>query len=112
MSAETTAAPAFDDSRRLTGPNLFFADSGALLDTALPVDAGREAGWRARLDVLFEALGWPIGERVVRRHAGGAQLAIAAPIDQPLTATSVNEWAWNDTLGVPWQPDEGRRGGR
>jgi len=43
-------------------------------------------------------LGWPDGASVVRRHASGASLALAAPLDQLLTATEVNEWALLSTL--------------
>ncbi|HUO18302.1 MAG TPA: Mur ligase family protein [Steroidobacteraceae bacterium] len=38
-------------------------------------------------------LGWQLPELVARRHAGGASLALAAPLDQLYTATEVNEWA-------------------
>ncbi len=39
-------------------------------------------------------LGWPDIAPVIRAHAKGASLAIAAPTDQLFTATEVNEWAW------------------
>ena len=59
------------------------------------------AGWRARAERASRHLGWnhpPIAipvphEIVARRHATGTSLAIAAPFDQLLTATEVNEWA-------------------
>ena len=35
---------------------------------------------------------------VVRRHASGASLAFAAPIDQLYTAAEANEWAWLASL--------------
>lgn len=35
---------------------------------------------------------------MARVHAGGASLAIAAPIDQLFTATEVNEWAWESAV--------------
>jgi len=66
------------------------------------LDAAREAAWLERVAVAFEALGWPLGPVVVRRHSAGADLAFAAPVDQLFTATSVNEWAWQDSLGLPW----------
>jgi cyanophycin synthetase len=70
-----------------------------------PVDATREAAWRARVLDACSALGWRVPQLVVRRHAAGASLALSAPVDQLLTATSVNEWAWMDALGLPWMPD-------
>jgi cyanophycin synthetase len=100
------AAP-FDFSRRLIGANLFFGVPGAVLDVPAewPVDATREAAWRARVLDACSALGWRVPQLVVRRHAAGASLALSAPVDQLLTATSVNEWAWMDALGLPWMPD-------
>lgn len=54
--------------------------------------------WRARVQRMRAALGWPDGAPVVRRHASGASLALAAPLDQLLSATEVNEWALLSTL--------------
>ncbi len=57
------------------------------------------SGWRARVDRARAHLGWPMQiAPVVRRHAGGASLAIAAPCDQLFTATEINEWALCATL--------------
>lgn len=97
---------AFEDSRRLTGPNLFFAGTGAVLETAPghPPDPARIARWQAHLAEACQRLGWPL-QAVVRRHAAGASLALAAPADQLYTATAVNEWAWQASGGLPWQPD-------
>ncbi len=47
------------------------------------------------------ALGWPDAAVVARVHASGASLAFAAPLDQLLTATDVNEWALLGTLREP-----------
>jgi cyanophycin synthetase len=99
--------PPFDLSRRLTGANLFFGVAGATMEVphALAFDAAHEAGWRARVLAACAALGWPEPQLAVRRHAAGTSLALTAPIDQLLTATSVNEWAWLDCLSLPWLPD-------
>ncbi len=43
-------------------------------------------------------LGWPDAAIVARVHASGASLAFAAPRDQLLTATEVNEWALASSL--------------
>ncbi len=94
-------SPSFEDSRRLTGPNLYFADCGAVLATvgALPTDV-QLAVWRKQIAVARDWLGWPRdGACVVRSHRSGAALAIAAPVDQLFTATEVNEWAWQRAIG-------------
>lgn len=93
----------FSDSRRLTGPNLYFAEPGAVLET-VGDGAGepqRFAAWRDYVARGRAALGWPDGPLVVRRHHGGAALAFAAPVDQLLTATELNEAAWQSATGCP-----------
>ena len=88
----------FEASRRLTGANLFFAGSGAQLETTgvLP-DAALLDAWRARAARARAHLGWDASGAcpavVARVHASGASLALAAPIDALYTATEVNEWA-------------------
>jgi UDP-N-acetylmuramyl tripeptide synthase len=90
----------FDASRRLTGPNLFFAGCGAQLETAHIVPtAALVSGWRSRVERARAFLGWdPESDAgtpavVVRLHGGGASLALAAPVDALFVATEVNEWA-------------------
>lgn len=96
MSSELS----FDESRRLTGSNLYFDGSGAALETLGParLDEVALSGWRDRIAVVRAALGWPAAEPVVRRHARGASLAFAAPVDQLYTAAEANEWAWLASL--------------
>jgi UDP-N-acetylmuramyl tripeptide synthase len=101
----------FDNSRRLTGSNLFFDSSGAVLETlGVAVDETLLQGWRNRVVRVRAALHWPqfetssavLGTRaaarasstMARRHASGTSLALAAPLDQLFTATEVNEWAF------------------
>ena len=43
---------------------------------------------------MVNALEWPHPGISIDRHAGGASLAFTAPLDQLLSATEVNEWAW------------------
>lgn len=88
--------PPFDDSRRLTGANRWFAGPAVVL-TPLGPRAGDESAWHAwavRVRERCAVLGWPDPGPVVHRHAGGAFLAFAAPEDVLLTATELNEWAW------------------
>ena len=63
----------FDDSRRLTGPNLHFAACGAVLEVlgADAVTPELEQAWRANVAWARTALRWPDGDVVVRRHATG-----------------------------------------
>jgi cyanophycin synthetase len=78
----------------LTGSNLFFASTGAVLDVVrASLDEAAIGAWRARVERVSAQLGWPDRRTVVRRHAGGVLLAISAPADQLLLATEVNEWA-------------------
>lgn len=92
---------AFEDSRRLTGINPYFAQPGAALETApgLAVGAERIAHWQAGVAAARHALGWPAAPLLARPHASGATLAFAAPPDQLYAATEVNEWAWESALG-------------
>ncbi len=96
----------FEDSRRLTGGNLFFATTGAVLELArVAADDSLLAGWQERVARARRHLGWStaspdpghpyasVPEAAARLHAGGASLALAAPCDQLFTATEVNEWA-------------------
>ncbi len=91
-----------DDSRRLMGGNLFFAGTGAVLETVgIEIDDALLSGWRARVERARQHLGWdgstpgsPMAPAIVaRRHATGVSLALQAPVDQLLTATELNEWA-------------------
>jgi len=94
---EAAEAPqACDDSRRLPGPNRWFGSPGVELTalTAAAQDDGALAAWAQRVRGLCAALGWPDPQPHAQRHAGGATLAFAAPEDTLLTATEVNEWAW------------------
>ena len=91
----------FDSSRRLTGSNLFFASTGAVLETlGVEIDATLQAEWRSRVVRARASLRWPDAPAsiVARRHAAGTSLAIAAPLDQLFAATEVNEWAFCASL--------------
>lgn len=85
------------DSRRLTGANILSSRPGAVLDVAL-ADANRERAievWNKCALHLLDALGWVDERTFVRVSAGGASLAISAPLDVLYAATEVNESAWN-----------------
>ena len=58
------------------------------------LDDGLERAWRGNVVRARRHLGWATDAAcVVRRHASGVSLALAAPIDQLFTATELNEWA-------------------
>lgn len=90
------------DSRRLTGPNLLQERPGAVLDVALdPAEAEAAVpAWQERARALLDAVGWTVEETAVRRFAGGASLAVSAPIDSLYAATEVNEEAWRAAEAV------------
>ncbi len=85
----------FEDSRRLTGFNLYFDTVGAVLESVAAIpDTTLLHAWKTRVENMRAQLGWPHGPVLWRVHANGASLALSAPVDQLFTATEVNEWAW------------------
>jgi UDP-N-acetylmuramyl tripeptide synthase len=88
------------DSRRLTGPNLFWDQPGAILDVALDdIPAERlVSAWSKEAGVLMEALGWRSDKTCSRVFDGGVSLVIQAPIDLLYTACELNEIAFKRAL--------------
>ena len=89
----------FGDSRRLTGPNRWYAGTAVTLTSLGPAanDAAAHARWAARVQSACRHLGWPAPQpRVVpgSLQAPDVLLLFAAPDDVLFTATEVNEWAW------------------
>ncbi len=93
--------PPFEDSRRLTGSNVYFAGCGAALETMGPKsrDPVALAAWWMRANAARDALGWATTEPVVRVHRTGTSLAFVAPADQLYAATEISEWAWCASVG-------------
>ncbi|MBT8072791.1 MAG: Mur ligase, partial [Xanthomonadales bacterium] len=94
------------DSRRLTGPNLFWDWPGAVLDIAvsgIPLDLVT-AAWSEEVSRLMEAVGWPADRTCTREFEGGASLVINAPIDVLYAACELNETAFN--RAVAWLTEE------
>ena len=78
----------------MTGHNRFFDGPGAVLEAAAAdADAALLAAWTKRVLRAKARLGWPDASVVTIQHATGASLALAAPPDQLITATELNEWA-------------------
>lgn len=84
------------DSRRLTGPNLLWERSGAVIDVRYgEADPARLIdAWQRQVRHMLETVGWSQEQTCARRYAGGASLAISAPRDLLYAATDINEWAW------------------
>ena len=90
----------FVDSRRLTGPNVYFSLVGVVLETRGTVpDAARLRVWQTNVESVALALSWPAPEWVQHMHAKGATLGFTAPFDQLYLATEINEWAWLSACG-------------
>ncbi len=84
------------DSRRLTGPSLLLDRPGAILEVRLD-DEVRDpavAAWRDAARRLLDAVGWNDQRLATRIFAGGASLALTAPVDALYAATDLNEAAW------------------
>jgi UDP-N-acetylmuramyl tripeptide synthase len=83
------------DSRRLTGPNLYWHRVGAVVDVVVDdADAPRALrAWEDAARAMLDAVGWEHESTLVRRFPGGASLVISAPLDALYAATEVNEWA-------------------
>lgn len=88
------------DSRRLTGPNLFWDWPGAILDIHI---SGISADlvittWSKEVRCLMDAIGWCPDKLCTRVFDGGASLIINAPIDGLYTACELNELALNRAI--------------
>jgi cyanophycin synthetase len=86
----------FENSRRLTGPNRYFAEPAATLTPLgeAATDPSVLQDWAARVRAVSSALGWPDPMLVIERRTAGTILAFKAPRDALLTATDLGEWAW------------------
>ena len=91
---------AFTDSRRLTGPNVYFDQPAAVLETRSgEIRSEQMLAWQRQVAAFAKGLAWPVPEFYGKTHAKGATLAFTAPFDQLYTATELNEWAWLHVCG-------------
>ncbi|MCE9572770.1 MAG: Mur ligase, partial [Deltaproteobacteria bacterium] len=89
------------DSRRLTGPNLYAREPGAIAEVAWDaawLDAGGDpdhaiATWRRQFARMGVPLYYAAAVVAARRYHGGAALFISGAWDELLPATEINEWA-------------------
>lgn len=84
------------DSRRLTGPNLFWAKAGAILDISIEnIDPNKVINiWKKHCHDLLDALNWQPEQITSRLYESGASLVISAPIDCLYAATEITEAAF------------------
>ncbi len=90
------------DSRRLTGPNLFWDWPGAVLDVAtgdIPAQTLIKA-WSEEVSRLMEGVGWDPQNICSRIYEGGVSLVINAPIDVLYAACELNEVAFSRAMAV------------
>jgi len=90
------------DSRRLTGPNLFWDLPGSILDVAIDGVPAEQvvAAWSKEVAMLMQAVGWPPGLIRSRVFDGGVSLVIGAPIDVLYAACDLNEAALTRTAAI------------
>lgn len=86
----------FLDARRLTGPNVLWNKSGAILDIACTrEEADRLIPYcEQQLRRMLEAVGWGDESVCSLRLSGGLSVAFSAPIDALYAASAINEWVW------------------
>ena len=82
----------------LQGPNLFFTQTGCVLD--VPIKSDQQALvdlWQKLTAKLLQALDWPAYEIAYRICNEGIRLALSAPADILLAACDVIDYTWKAT---------------
>jgi cyanophycin synthetase len=84
-----------EDSRRLTGANLFWDLPAAIIEVTIegPQEPVMRA-WENAVVELLDAVGYPDEKTCYRVFDGGASLLISAPIDVMYSMCELNEVAW------------------
>jgi len=88
-----------EDSRRLTGANLFWGFPAAIIDVAIdgPPEAVIQAWEKAAVEWL-DVVGYPDEKTCYRVFEGGASLLISAPVDVLYSMCELNELAWASAM--------------
>jgi len=98
-----------DDSRRLTGANLYWDRPSALIDVSVDGPAEHVVqAWQAAAARWLDAVGHADQQTCHRLYEGGASLLISAPIDALYSMCELNEVAWASAvhaLGLGPAPD-------
>lgn len=86
----------FLDARRLTGPNVLWNKSGAILDIASTVEETDQLipFCEDHIRRMLEAVGWGNESICHTRLLGGFSIVFSAPIDALYAASEINEWVW------------------
>jgi UDP-N-acetylmuramyl tripeptide synthase len=86
----------FSNSRRLIGPNRYFAGSAVTLTPLgnAAADPAALQSWARHVRAMAQSLQWPDPQPLIAPHAADVSLVFSAPQDVLLTATEVSEWAW------------------
>jgi UDP-N-acetylmuramyl tripeptide synthase len=94
------------NSRRLTGPNLFWDHPAAIIDVVIRgIPPNRVvARWESCVRILLDRVGWHQSRITHRIFEGGASLLFSAHIDVLYSACELNELAW--AQAVAWFDDE------
>jgi len=95
------------DSRRLTGANLFWDHSSAIIDVA--IDGPPEPvirAWEQAVHRLLAAVGRAGEKTCFRVFDGGASLLVSADIDVLYSMCALNELAWGYATGQAGDVDE------
>jgi len=99
------------DSRRLTGPNLFWDLPGAVIDVSIDGPPDRVVQvWKSAARDWLDAVGHSDQRTCHRLFEGGASLLISAPIDALYAMCELNEVVWASTMhtcGLGPAPDRG-----
>ncbi len=85
------------ESRRLTGPNLFWNHPGAVIDLAVPTESDAAALgrlWEEEARRRLHAVGWDEQRTRARTFTGGVSLVLSAPVDALYAACELNEMAF------------------
>ncbi|MGD8347137.1 MAG: hypothetical protein PVI83_07810, partial [Lysobacterales bacterium] len=84
-----------DDSRRLTGGNLYWDRPSAIIDVSIKGGpAPIVKAWEAAVADWLTCVGYEDEQTTYRLFDGGASLLISAPIDVLYSMCELNELAW------------------
>lgn len=90
-----------DDSRRLTGGNLYWDRPSAIIDVSIEGDpAPIVRAWQAAVADWLACVGYEDEQTTYRLFDGGASLLVSAPIDVLYSMCELNEVAWATALAA------------
>ena len=90
-----------DDSRRLTGGNLYWDRPSAIIDVSIEGDpAPVVAAWEAAVAEWLACVGYEDEKTTFRLFDGGASLLVSAPIDVLYSMCELNELAWATAIAT------------